>query len=130
MQKQGNTVFKVASILLLIWGLIAFILNVKDLIAAGSLLALVGGALLFGLILLVASTAVMAIAGLLGLLGANKPGKGKTFKIIAIIAVVMLLVGTIIILTSIVGAAGVNWIFTIIGLGLCCFYIVTANQLG
>ena len=59
MQKQGSSLFKVASILLLIWGVIAVIVNFAQLVQYGSLLGLLGGGILFGMILLLLSTVVM-----------------------------------------------------------------------
>ena len=128
MQKQGSTLFKVASILLLIWGAIALIVNLIQLIQYSGLLALVGGGLVFAFILLIASTAVMVIGGIMGLAGGKNPAKAKTFMIVGVIALALLLIGTIMILASI-GGGGVNWIFTFIGVILTVIYIVGSLQL-
>ena len=128
MQKQGSSLFKVASILLLIWGVIAVIVNGAQLAQYSSLLKMLGGGLLLGMILLLLSTVAMAIAGILGVVNGKKPEKGGLCMIIGIVALAMLLLGTILLLAGI-GGSGVNWIFTIIGLALTALYIVGAMQL-
>jgi hypothetical protein len=127
MQKQGSSLFKVASILLLIWGVIAVIVNFAQLVQYGSLLGLLGGGILFGMILLLLSTVVMALAGILGVVNGKKPEKAGLCMIIGIIALAALLLGTILLLAGI-GGDGVNWIFTIIGIVLTGLYIFSAIQ--
>ena len=127
MQQKSPVLFKVASILMLVWGVITLIVNVSDLFSAFGLLAMVSGALLFGVILLMVSAVFMVIGGLMGLIGGSNPAKAKTFVILGGLAVCALVVGTIIILAVL--GTGVNWIFTIIGLALSCLYIVGALQL-
>ena len=127
MQKQGSSLFKVASILLLIWGVIAVIVNGIQLIDVAPYLKLLGGGLLFGMILLLLSTVVMAVAGIMGVSAGKKPEKAGSCQIIGIAALAMLLLGTILLLTG-VGSQGVNWIFTIIGVVLTSLYIIGAKQ--
>ncbi|MBO4289614.1 MAG: hypothetical protein J5865_05900 [Lachnospiraceae bacterium] len=128
MQKQGSSLFKIASILLLIWGVIAVIVNFAQLVDAGAVLRLLGGSVLFGLILLLLSTVVMTVAGLLGVINSKKPEKAGMCRIIGIAALALLLLGTILLISGI-GSEVINWIFTLIGVILTGLYIYGANQL-
>ena len=127
MQKQGSSLFKVASILLLIWGVVAVIVNGVQLIDVAPYLKLLGGGILLGMILLLLSTVVMAVAGILGVVNSKKPEKAGTCFSIGLVALAMLLLGTILLLAGI-GSAAVNWIFTIIGVVLTGLYIMGAKQ--
>lgn len=127
MQKQGSSLFKTASIILLVWGAIAVIVNGAQLGEYGPVLKMLGGGILFGMILLLLSTVVMLVAGILGVVNGKKPEKAGMCMIIGIAALAMLLLGTIILLASLGGDA-INWIFTIIGIALTCLYIYGAMQ--
>ena len=127
MQNKGSMI-KPASIVLAIWGIIAFVVNLKSYLYYRTIFKAAGGMTVFAVLLLIAATGVMVVAGVLGFLNSNNPSKAGLCKLVGIIALALLWVGTIMVVAT-YGTEAVNWIFVIIGTALSAWYILSATQL-
>ena len=129
MQTKGGSGLKIASIVLAIWGVIAFIVNIKEFFDYKTIFELAGGVTMFSVILLIAATAVMIVARLLGFLNSGNPSKAGLCMTVAIIALAMIWIATIMMIAT-YGSSVVNWAFVFIGTALCAWYIFSAKKLG
>lgn len=128
MEKKSNTLLKVASILMIIFGGLGIILGIIAVVGASALSLLSEGEtalLIWGSVAYLLSSIVSLIAGIIGVKNAAKPEKAQTCIIFGIITALFAVLGSIM---TVVGGGKFNVLGLSTGLVLPVLYLVGAFQ--
>jgi len=131
--EKGNTLLKVAGILMIIGGSIGLIVGIIAVLGVGILVAALNalgesanqGLLMFGAVLILLGAVIQFVAGIVGVKNAKKPEKAMVCIVFGILTVVVSLLSNVL---TVVGGGDFSIVSLGIGLVLPALYLIGAFQ--